>query len=168
MNEEGLKSKLRKLPNRSDHNCFGCSSTNTMGLGLEFFTDEKTVFTFVKVPLHMCGWEKMVHGGIISTILDEIMSWTAIHQLKTFILTKSMTVDFLKPVFTDEELRAEGNVVEQTGPREAIVEGRLYTSEGKLSAKSRGVFALVMPDFLKKIGVFKDEDVEAVERLLKS
>ena len=163
-----VHAEYRKLANRTDHNCFGCSPTNSKGLRLEFYTDEKTVFTKVKVPLHMCGWENMVHGGIISTILDEIMSWTAIHQLKKFILTRTMTVDFLKPVFVDEELRAEGNVIEKTGPREAVVQGRLYNADGTLCAKSSGTFALVKPEYLKKMGVFKDGDVEAFNRLLES
>lgn len=159
---------LRKLPNTTDHNCFGCSPKNTKGLRLEFYTDEKKVYTRVKVPIHMCGWENMVHGGIISTILDEIMSWTAIHGLKKFILTKTMTVDFLKPVFVGEELRAEGWVVEVAGPREAVIQGSLYNAEGKLCASSKGTFALVKPELLKKMSVLDDEGVEIYNRLLES
>jgi len=163
MNEHN---QLKKLPNTTDHNCVGCSPKNTKGLRLEFYTDGVKVYTSVKVPIHMCGWENMVHGGIISTILDEIMSWTAIHTLKKFILTKSMTVDFQKPVFVGEELRAEGIVIEQSGPREAVVQGSLFNAEGKLCAVSKGTFALVKPELLKKMGVLDDAGVEVYNKLL--
>ena len=88
----------KHLPNRETHNCFGCSPINASGLQMKFSTDESTVFSRLTVPDHLCGWDRLVHGGVISTILDEIMSWTGIYMLKQITMTKSMTVDFIKPV----------------------------------------------------------------------
>ena len=75
------RTKLRALPNRPDHNCFGCSATNPSGLQMKFYTDEVLVFSWLTLPAHLSGWSNLVHGGVISTILDEIMSWTALCML---------------------------------------------------------------------------------------
>jgi len=64
-----------------------------------------SVFSWLKVPDHLFGWDNLVHGGILSTILGEIMSWSALYLLKEMILTKSMTVAFVKPVFEGWSLR---------------------------------------------------------------
>ncbi|HPB81869.1 MAG TPA: PaaI family thioesterase [Spirochaetota bacterium] len=150
--------KYRKLRNRDNHNCFGCSPKNSVGLRMEFFSDDKEVVSHVTVPAHMCGWDTMVHGGIISTIMDEIMSWTTIYLMKSFILTKSMNVDFLKPVYIETPLKVIGNVVEKINDREALTRGELYNDQGVLCARSTGTFALLSPEYVKKKGMIKEED----------
>ena len=102
------KEVLKPLPNTDTHNCFACSPINHSGLHMEFFTNDRSVFSWITVPDHLCGWNNLVHGGVLSTILDEIMSWAAIYLLKRVTMTKSMTVDFLKPVYIDHELKAAG------------------------------------------------------------
>jgi hypothetical protein len=72
---------LKHLPNRTDSMCFGCIPANPTGLRLEFFTDGESIFSWVKVPAHLCGWENLVHGGIISTILDEVMGRTVVNEM---------------------------------------------------------------------------------------
>lgn len=152
----------RRLPSRPDHNCFGCSPTNSAGLKLKFFTDEETVFTRVTVPDHLCGWDTLVHGGVLSTILDETMGWTALHMLKKFTLTKSMTVEFLKPAYIGMELKAEGRVLEVKSEREALIEGFIYNPEGILCARSTGTFGLFTAAAMRKLGIM---DVGVVNRL---
>ncbi len=158
----------RELRNRENHNCFGCSPTNEAGLKLRFYTNDEGVFTRVSVPGHLGGWQNLVHGGVISTILDEVMSWTAIYMLKRFILTKSMTVDFLRPVYILSPLVAKGEVVEKVSEREAIIQGFLYDSEGALCARSRGTFALLSLEFMKKGGIIREEDIPFYMKLLEA
>ena len=64
--------EFKELPNADTHNCFGCSPINAHGLQMKFYTDEESVFTWLSVPEHLCGWNNLVHGGVLSTILDEI------------------------------------------------------------------------------------------------
>jgi len=132
---------------------------------MRFFTDEKSLFSFVTVPDHLCGWDKLVHGGVISTMLDEIMSWSAITMLKRIILTKSMMVDFIKPVFIENKLKVEGKVLEAKSEREALMEGFLYNGEGELCARSRGTFALFTPVVAIRMGIMKKEYVKSFEQL---
>lgn len=151
------KENLKHLPNRSDSMCFGCSPANPTGLRLEFFTDEESIFSWVTVPGHLSGWKNLVHGGIISTILDEVMGRLVIYRMKRLAMTKSMTVDFLKPIPIDSELRAEGRLIEIKSEREVLAEGLLFSEAGQLCAKSRGTFAFFKPDDGKKLGI-KDDD----------
>jgi acyl-coenzyme A thioesterase PaaI-like protein len=155
----------RPLPILSNHKCFGCSPVNASGLQMKFFTNDKSLFSRVTVPNHLCGWDRLVHGGVISTMLDEIMSWSAIFMLKRIILTKSITVDFIKPVFIDNELTIEGKVLKEKSEREVIMEGFLYNRKGELCSRSKGTFALFTPGAAIKMGILNEENVKDFEQL---
>ena len=155
----------KHLPNRETHNCFGCSPINASGLQMKFYTSDSIVYSHLMVPDHLCGWDRLVHGGVISTILDEIMSWTGIYTLKQITMTKSMTVDFIKPVYINSELKAEGRVLEKTGKHEALLEGRLYNEKGTLCARSRGNFVIFSPAVAKRLGIAQREHLEWFEEI---
>ena len=159
------ESHPKYLPNRETHYCFGCSPTNPSGLQMTFFTKDASVVSRLKVPGHLCGWDRLVHGGVISTILDEIMSWTGIYILKQITMTKSMTVDFIKPLYINTEVKAVGNVVEKIGKHEALLEGSLYNGEGTLCAKSRANFVIFSPAVAKRLGIARKEHLEWFEEI---
>ncbi len=142
-----------KLPAIEDNHCFGCGERNEHGLHMEFYTDKSRVFSWLTVPDYMCGWDSIVHGGIVSTVLDEIMSWTTIYFTSRFIFTKNASIDYLKPVRAGDELVAEGRVLETVSPRRAVTEGKIYDSAGNECAISRGTFALFTLEDLKKRGM---------------
>ena len=87
-----LEKKYKHLPNSATHNCFGCSPINPSGLQMNFYTNDSSVFSEVTVPKHLCGWNNLIHGGVLSTILDEIMSWAAIYLLKRITLRLSLSL----------------------------------------------------------------------------
>jgi uncharacterized protein (TIGR00369 family) len=159
---------LRALPNREGHNCFGCGPTNAYGLRMKFFTDEKSLFSWVTVPNHLCGWDNLVHGGVISTILDEIMGWTTIHFLKKFALTHAMSVEFHKPVYIGEEIRVEGRVLGVRGQREAEAEAYLYKEENTVCARSVGTFRLFTAEAIIRMGVMEEENIKRFNFLIES
>ena len=80
------------------------------------------------VPGHMIGWQGVVHGGILSTLLDEVMSWGAIFLTRRFILTKTMTVNYHKPVFAGDKLRVESSIENRNSERECVMNGRIINS----------------------------------------
>jgi acyl-coenzyme A thioesterase PaaI-like protein len=153
MNELLNIENLKLVPNQSDGKCFACGPSHLTGLKMKFYTDESSVYTKLKVPETLCGWSSLVHGGIITTILDESIAWTVIYLKQKFMLTKNITVDFLKPVFVDEEIYSVGKIVEEISKREFRVEANLYNSKFQLSAKSTGNIVLLSKEelMLKKI-----------------
>ncbi len=148
------------LPNSSDHYCFCCSPVNPSGLQMNFFADRDTVFSNVTIPDHLCGWSNIAHGGVLTTILDEIMSWAALHFIKRITMTKSMNIEFIKPVYIRNPLKAEGKVLEITGKHDAVMEGILYNDKGVVCAKSTANFAIFSPKIAKRFGIADDNSLK--------
>ena len=154
-----------QLPNRGDHNCFGCSPLNTSGLRMKFYSNEAAVYSKLVVPDHLCGWNKLVHGGVLTTIMDEIMSWATIYLLKRVAMTKSISVDFLKPVYVGNRLKAEGTVLEKKGKHEALMEGRLYNNDDVCCARATGTFAIFSPAVAKRLSITDSESLKWFEEI---
>ncbi len=160
------KDEFRLLSGRVNHQCFGCSPLNPSGLQMKFHSNGETVMSRLTVPGHLVGWSKLVHGGVLSTIMDEIMTWSAIHLMKKVTVTKSMTIEFIKPVLIGDELRAEGKVSELKGKNEVVMEASIYNPKDELCTKSQGTFALIKPRVAQRMGVVDEETLDALKPLL--
>ncbi len=147
-----------------DTTCFACGSGNPCGLHMEFFTDGERLYSTVTPPPHTSGWENLLHGGIISTMLDEIMVWTAIHLLQKVILTKSMQVEFLRPIRVDNQLNVQGWVDGQENERQARIRGVILDSRGKEMARSKGEMALFAPDSKSLQRILPENILEKVQK----
>jgi uncharacterized protein (TIGR00369 family) len=93
------------------HNCFACGSLNAHGLQLVLHADDDHCWTELTLALRFEGWAGIAHGGILCTILDEVMAWALINH-DTWGVTARMTVDFKRPVPVGIPIRAEGRVIE--------------------------------------------------------
>ena len=79
------------------------------------------------------GWEGIAHGGIVCTILDEVMAWALVAE-DNWGVTARMSVDFRKPVPIGTPIRAEGWI---TRSRRRVVEtaGRIVDAETASSSR---------------------------------
>ncbi len=159
--EQGLETLWKPLPNL-DKNCFACGSENHSGLNMTFATNGEQLRTQLVVAPQFRGWSKLVHGGVISTILDETMSWAAIILTKRFILTKKMTIEFLRPVYIDSPLCAIGYIKERNGERTALVTGQLFDDQERLCATSQGEFVLFSKERFAKLEILPAADLSAM------
>lgn len=159
---------LRQIPNSRNHNCFACSPVNPSGLQMKFFTDGQTVYSRVRVPEHLCGWSNIVHGGVLSTILDEVMSWSAIHILKRIALTRSMRVEFIKPVQVGSELHAEGRVRQADGKNDAVTEGVIFDPRGDACARATADFKVFSPAIARRLGIADEASIQWFERIFET
>ena len=156
----GSATDYEQLPNSTAHNCFGCSPVNSSGLQMKFFTNQDMVISNITIPDHLCGWSNIAHGGVLTTVLDEIMSWAALHFLKRITMTKSMNIEFIKPVYIRCPLKAEGKVLKQTDRHSAVMEGVLYNDKGVVCAKSTADFAVFSPKVAKRLGIADDTSLK--------
>ncbi len=102
---------------RSDHACFGCGDDNPIGLRLRFAPDGDGVkASFIPGPDHQ-GFHGVVHGGIISTVLDEAMAWATAHA-GVWAVTGEMRVRFRQPLSVGEPTIVTARV---TGSRSRLV-----------------------------------------------
>ncbi len=103
--------------------CMACGKDNPQGLHLKFrFEGDDCVCDFVPARVHQ-GWAGVVHGGILATLLDEIMN-QALYPTVGPVVTAQMSVRYRKPAPTGESLRVCGRV---TGGR-----GKLHEAEAEV------------------------------------
>ncbi|PYU25193.1 MAG: PaaI family thioesterase [Acidobacteria bacterium] len=130
--------------------CFGCGGGNARGMRLAFEFDESSqrVIGRFRLGPEYQGATGFIHGGIIATVLDEVMS-----KLSRFsnvrAVTAELTVEYLRPVRVDEELRVEGFATRRDG-RELYQEGEIRNAAGVLLARGRGRFVIIDPERYNK------------------
>jgi uncharacterized protein (TIGR00369 family) len=131
------------------HHCFACGSLNVHGLQLELHAGEETCWTELVLPDRFQGWEGMAHGGIVCTILDEVMAWALVeHDL--WGVTARMQVDFKRPVPIGRRIRGEGHMLE--------ARRRLVRASGRIVDPEDGtVLATAEATFLGATQARKDE-----------
>jgi acyl-coenzyme A thioesterase PaaI-like protein len=100
------------------HNCFACGELNEHGLHLELHVEGDRCWTELSLPERFQGWEGIAHGGILCTILDEVMAWS-LAATDNWGVTARLNVAFRKPVPLGRPFRAEGWV---TAPRRRMIE----------------------------------------------
>jgi uncharacterized protein (TIGR00369 family) len=151
-----------------DTKCFACGKNNLEGLHMKFYTDEKSVFSQLFIPETKRGWDQVVHGGILSTILDEIMAWAAIYLTGNIILTKSMSVKYLKPVHINTQIATIGWLHEQKGPREAILKAEIYDDKKQLCTEAKGNYALFSTKLAKKLKLMNEDSLDKFDEFIKA
>jgi uncharacterized protein (TIGR00369 family) len=156
---KGDPQAFKSLPTRQDHNCFACGIRNSHGLHMRFATNGEILESRLTLPEHLCSWENVAHGGITSTLLDEVMGWAAIHLLRRLVLTKTMTVDYLKPVYVGQPIRVTGEIHERLNDREVIMAGFLYDHNDSLRARATGNFALIKPKTAQRLKIMSPEAI---------
>ncbi len=93
-----------------DHYCFVCGEKNPNGLHVRFsFQDGKVLAEFVPEKIHQ-GYKDIIHGGIISTLLDEAMVKAALMQGIPAI-TAEITVRFKNPLMSGEKAIVEATII---------------------------------------------------------
>jgi acyl-coenzyme A thioesterase PaaI-like protein len=130
-----------------EHNCFGCGTLNIHGLQLRLHHDEASggVVTEFTPDIRFEGYGGMVHGGIVSTVLDEVMAWS-LYQVGAWGVTARMEVRFRQPLRIGEPTRASGRIVRERG-RLFDLSGEIRRLEDDaLLAEATAVFMRVPPD----------------------
>ncbi len=133
----------------TDGNCFVCGLKNPNGLKLNFEIDkEKQTLktTFVASPTFQ-GWDGIVHGGIISTLLDEAMA-KLVHELGFESVTASLEIRFKKPAPILEPLRIYGALTE-VGKRLIRAKAHVAKEDGTVLATGTSTFLRQSQSLLK-------------------
>ena len=94
-----------------DHHCFGCGNQNPSGLRLRFRTmSDGGVWADFEPTRNHEGYMGMTHGGILSTVADEAMSWAVTHAGDLGV-TARMSLAFRRPVRLGQGIRVLAWVV---------------------------------------------------------
>ena len=112
--------------------CFGCGERNSMGLKLKFRWDGKKVLTeYTPDKLHQ-GWADVIHGGIITAVLDEAMAYAAGYEgIKC--ITATMHTKFKHPLSVGEPTIITASVT-KNARRFIETEAKMTLKDGTLIA----------------------------------
>ena len=116
--------------------CFACGQDNPRGLRLKPGNENGEAVAEFRPDADLEGYGGVVHGGLVGTVLDEVMVWAARYAAGTAAVTAEMTVRYLKPVRTGGLYVGRGRVLENKG-RLILTEGTLTDEKGEVFARAQ-------------------------------
>jgi uncharacterized protein (TIGR00369 family) len=126
------------------HWCFACGQLNPGGLHLDFeVSRDRAEAHYTAVQRHQ-GYDGLLHGGVVTALLDEAMGWAIFHQ-GVWGVTARMNVNFRLPVPVGEELRIVGEVTRDRGRLIETHGAVARAADGEVLAEADATF-LRMPE----------------------
>ena len=121
--------------------CFACGVGNPIGLGLKFNGQDGSVCAaFTPLPWHQ-GYDSLVHGGIIATILDEAMAHALlVNGIKG--VTGKLMLRFRTPLPIGTPVLVTGRISAERGRIVETTAEIRSTSSGTSIAVAEAVFVV--------------------------
>ncbi|MBC8412100.1 MAG: PaaI family thioesterase [Nitrospira sp.] len=119
-----------------DGHCFVCGPENPIGLKLQFAHIDNKVRAEFNPSKKYQGYMDIVHGGILSTVLDEAMVKIAIAEGMPAV-TAQMDLRLKKPLHINQPVIIEAEI---TGRTRKILKSKAWiiTKDGTLIAEASG------------------------------
>jgi uncharacterized protein (TIGR00369 family) len=127
----------------ADHNCFACGGDNPIGMRLRIEIGDGVARTAWVAGENFVGWSDKLHGGIIATMLDEVMAW-APASFDAWAVTAEMTIRYRSPAMPGEELVAVGRVANRRRRIYDVV-GEVTAPDGRTVATGSGRYLGAAP-----------------------
>jgi len=160
-----LEKERVEIPKIKGQYCFACGTANPIGLNLQFYHLGGAVCSEITLDKVYEGWQNVAHGGIISTLLDEIMSWTIMYFKKVFLVTRKMDVKYVKPVLIGTPLTVKGWLVDDSEPPKVRAKAEIRDDEGGLLVRSSGEFVMIPKEKFSSVPEgMKEEILSLFER----
>ncbi len=119
--------------------CFVCGRENPLGLHMHFYvdTDNCVHAEFTPREEHQ-GFPGVMHGGLVTTMLDELIGRTAI-AMDLWCMTVKLDVRFKKPVPIGVPLKLKGAITKKSS---RLLEGRgeILLADGSLAVEAVGTY----------------------------
>jgi acyl-coenzyme A thioesterase PaaI-like protein len=123
--------------------CFVCGRENPAGLHAEFLIQgDKVVVEFTPEERHQ-GYPGVMHGGLVSTLLDETIGRSAF-LLNKWVVTAKMELRYRQPVPIGQPIRVVGWTTRQRG-RLLEAQGEVQLADGSVAVEAKGLF-VEMPE----------------------
>ncbi len=139
------------------YNCFGCSPDNPFGLHLSFFEDGDDIVSTWHPSAHYQGWIDTIHGGILSTLIDEVCGWVVSRKKQTSGVTASLNVKYRKAVSTNEpSLTIRARI---TGQRRNLlyIHAEITNSAGEVCTEGDATYFMLPEEKSKEMGFLRCE-----------
>jgi len=136
---------MDRIEFRDDGMCFVCGQKNPIGLKLVFtLQPDRTLETrFTPQKVHQ-GYADVVHGGILATVLDEVMVNLPYH-LGQKVVTARMELVLRRPARVGQELVFIAQLDRETR-RTLEASARAVEPGGTVVAEARGTLLKIYDD----------------------
>ena len=112
---------------------------NAYGLRVRFRVEGGEVHTTFTAEPHHCGFKDVVHGGVLSALLDETMGWVPCYQKRRFAYAAELRVRFIRHAPPGVPLTVIGRLTADRG-RIWETEGEITGPDGTLYARGWGKY----------------------------
>ena len=151
MNIETVQNTVANMRNQVHPKCVVCSSANTKGLHLHFdVADDGSVKADFQCDEAFEGYPGVLHGGVISSILDGAMG-NCIFACGQAAVTIEMTTRFRHPVTTYSQATVSAKIIRTSHPL-YLLEAEI-AQDGEIKATAKGKF-YNRPDLVDVLGPF--------------
>lgn len=99
---------------KNDTHCFACGVDNPIGLKLKFTPIPNGVETFFTTSDLYQGFQNIIHGGIVATLLDEAIAW-ACRICGVDAVTGELTVRYKRPMIANQCVKIIGMIDKNKG-----------------------------------------------------
>ena len=142
--KEQSSSKTQVPTPTADNYCFVCGKDNPQGFKIQvrYSEAELAAETELSIPREYQGWAEVIHGGILSTLLDELMAHAVWHFAGPG-LTLSMEVRFHAPLKPGELVRVRGVMHTPNGSRRQAEGEIIRLADGQRIASGKSRFLLL-------------------------
>lgn len=122
--------------------CFVCGHSNVHGLQVQFYVEDNSVRVDLNFARHFNSFPNITHGGILSSILDEAMGWSAFifSDIETFLFTRELTVTYKRNAPIGEPLLLIAEFVGAERGGMFSTKGKIVDMGGKIITASKGLF----------------------------
>jgi acyl-coenzyme A thioesterase PaaI-like protein len=143
---------MESLP--QTQSCFACGHSNPLGLNLAFRQDGDSILTTWVPVEHQTGFSNTIHGGLIATVLDEIMAWTCGVLGGRFAYSVDLQIRYSQPLQPGQEVTGIGFLNENrrkkifnTGAKLMVGDTEIASATGKYLAVKASVEDRLWPEF---------------------
>jgi uncharacterized protein (TIGR00369 family) len=120
-----------------------CGQSHPRGLRIRFFCrGDGEVCAWFQPDATLTGYDDVVHGGVISALLDELIGWTISLRKDLLVCTAEFSVRFKKPVRPGKRYLAQARMVSGRGLCWEA-EGTLSDTDGQVCVKGSGRYFLL-------------------------
>ena len=127
---------LKETSLSDDGYCFACGLYNPHGLHMRVRLEGGRARCRTSLPPHFQGWVDIAHGGVVATLLDEVMAYAVLFYVGQGLTTR-METTFRRPVPLQRELEVTGWVEEHRGRRVRAAARLELAGGGVLLAEAR-------------------------------
>jgi uncharacterized protein (TIGR00369 family) len=127
MTDTPLSQALTSFIDSPQNLCFVCGRHNPSGLHVHFDVAPAGICASWMPNEHHVGWQGVVHGGVLASLLDEAMAYTLFRR-GIMGVTARLEVRYRTPAHVGEELHIEATTTDENR-RIADIAARITAGE---------------------------------------